>query len=317
MKAVTFDNNEVVVKSVPDPILSAGELLVSVKAAGINGADLLQMKGFYPAPAGSRQDVPGLELAGEVIEVGSAVNGFQVGDRVMAIVGGGAQGELITIDARHAIVIPESVSFTEAGGFPEVFSTAYDALFKRARVELGTRCLITGASGGVGTAAIQLAKSAGAYVVATTRHEAHFGDLLALGANEVLEPGAIEELEALGPFDIVLELVAGNLAKNHINSLAQGGTLVVIGVGGGSRIEIDLLTIMNKRAFITGSTLRSRTGEEKMAVAESVAKNVVPLLGSGGIKVPVANVFPIEQAPLAYEEFAKGGKLGKIILTID
>ncbi|NNN20696.1 MAG: zinc-binding dehydrogenase, partial [Acidimicrobiales bacterium] len=267
-------------------------------------------------PVGSRQDVPGLELAGEVVEVGSDVSGFQVRDRVMAVVGGGAQGELIAIDVRHAIKISEGVSFTEAGGFPEVFSTAYDALFKRARVGLGTRCLITGASGGVGTAAIQLAKNAGAYVVATTRHEVHFGDLLAFGADEVVEPAATEEVEALGPFDVVLELVSGNLVRNHIDSLAQGGTLVVIGVGGGSKIEIDLLTIMNKRAFITGSTLRSRTGEEKMAVAQSVAKNVVPLLGRGGIKVPVANVFPIEHAALAYEEFAKGGKLGKIILTI-
>src|ERR687885_44533 len=229
MRAATVRDGEVLVEDHPDPEPGRGEVLVRVRAAGVNGADLLQRRGRYPAPPGSPQDIPGLELAGEVAATGPGAERFADGDRVMAVVGGGGQAELAVVHERAAMPVPDALDWPQAGGFPEVFTTAHDAIFTQAGLEPGEHLLVHGAAGGVGTAAIQMARAAGARVTATVRSE-HKRDAVAeLGANAV----APEDFEQHGPFDVVLELVgAPNMAAN-LDALAPGGRIAVI--GGGAR----------------------------------------------------------------------------------
>src|SRR5215213_5968371 len=232
MRAVTIRDGEILVEQHPDPEPGAGEVLVRVRAAGINGADMLQRKGRYPAPAGSPPDIPGLELAGEVAALGPGAARFSVGDRVMGIVGGGGQGELAVVHERQLMPVPEAVAFPNAGGLPEVFTTAHDAVFTRAGLRPGERLLVHGAAGGVGTAAVQLGQALGAHVTATVRNPDARDAVAGLGADEVLEP---EGFEQHGPFDVILELVgAPNLAAN-LKALATEGRIVVIGIGAGAK----------------------------------------------------------------------------------
>jgi putative PIG3 family NAD(P)H quinone oxidoreductase len=311
MKAVRIESNELHWSEVPDPTVAAGEILVSVAAAGLNGADRLQLAGLYPAPPGSPADIPGLEFAGTVVEVGDGATRFSVGDRVMGVVGGGAQAELIAVHERLALAIPDRLDFTEAGGFPEAFTTAHDALFTQANLGMGERLCVNGAAGGVGVAAIQLASAAGAHVTATCRHPSLLDALIKLGANEAIDATA----SAAGPFDVVLELVGAPNLSNDLRSLATLGRLVVIGVGAGARAEVSLLDLMNRRASIMGSTLRARSLEDKAAAARLVERHVLPLVESGRLKVPVHERFSMSDAAAAYEAFSRGRKLGKIVLV--
>ena len=313
MHAATVVDGALVWREHPDPRPGPGDLLVRVRAAGVNGADLLQVRGGYPAPPGSPPDIPGLELAGEVVDVGDEVRRFAVGDRVMTIVGGGGQAELAVVHERVAMPVPDGLPWPEAGGFPEVFLTAHDALFVQCAVAMGERVLVHGAAGGVGVAAVQLAAAAGARVTATVRNEGLRDAVAALGAVAV----APDEFSDRGPFDVVLELVgAPNMAAN-LDALATGGRIAVIGVGAGARVELDLLSLMAHRARIHGSTLRARPLEEKALVARRVEAHVLPLLAAGRVRVPVAATFPLAEAAAAYERFAAGAKLGKIVLVSD
>jgi putative PIG3 family NAD(P)H quinone oxidoreductase len=311
MHAVTLKDGQVTVDEHPDPVPGAGEILVQVRAAGLNGADMMQRRGLYPAPPGAPQDIPGLELAGEVAALGPGATRFAEGDRVMAIVAGGGQAELALVHERVLMPVPEGVSWAEAGGTPEVFTTAEDALFTQAGLQPGERLLVHGAAGGVGTAAVQLGRAAGADVVATVRNEGLRPEVERLGARAIGPEGFGEH----GPFDVVLELVgAPNLADN-LKALATGGRIVVIGVGAGAKAELNLLALMGTRGRIMASTLRARPLEEKAATARRVEKHVLPLIESGAVNVPVAETFPLDQAEAAYDRFAQGGKLGKIVLT--
>jgi NADPH:quinone reductase-like Zn-dependent oxidoreductase len=277
---------------------------------------MLQRRGLYPAPAGSPADIPGLELAGEVVATGDGVTGFQVGDRVMAVVGGGGQAELAVVHERTALPVPSDVSWAAAGGFPEVFTTAHDALFTQCRLTLGERALVHGAAGGVGIAGVQLAASAGAQVVATVRNE----DLRAAveeigracGSVDVIAPDAFGER---GPFDVVLELVGAPNVAADLEALATGGRIAVIGVGAGAQAELDLLGLMAKRGRIMGSTLRARSLEDKATAARAVARSVLPLLAAGRVQVPIAAQIEMADAEAAYDRFAAGGKLGKLVLV--
>lgn len=295
----------------PDPAPGKGELLVAVRAAGINGADLIQRSGFYPAPPGSPPDIPGLELAGEVVGVGDDVHRFAVGDRVMAVVGGGGQAELAVVHERTAIPVPQQIDWPEAGGFPEVFTTAHDALFTQCGLVLGERVCVHGAAGGVGIAGVQLAVAAGASVVATVRNEELRPSVATFGA----EVAATDDFVVRGPFDVILELVGAPNLPNDVEALATGGRIAVIGVGGGAAAELNLLALMGKRARIHGSTLRARPLEQKAMAAHLVEAQVLPHLDQGTIKVPVAATYPMAEATAAYERFAAGGKLGKIVLV--
>ncbi len=311
MRAVTIQDGALVVEERPDPEPGRNELLVRVRGAGVNGADMLQRRGLYPAPPGSPQDIPGLELAGEVAALGPGATRFAEGDRVMAVVGGGGQAELALVHERAAMPVPAGLDWPRAGGVPEVFATAHDAIFSQAGLRPGEHLLVHGAAGGVGTAAVQLGRAAGARVTATCRREELRPEVERLGARVIPPEGFAEH----GPYDVILELVgAGNLAEN-LQSLATGGRIAVIGVGGsGAKAEINLGTLMQKRARVHGSTLRARPLEEKAVVARRLEKEVLPLFEAGALTVPLAATFPLDEVEAAYERFAAGGKLGKIVL---
>jgi NADPH2:quinone reductase len=310
VKAVTIRDGDLQVEEHPDPEPGSGEVLIRVRAAGLNGADQVQRRGLYPAPPGWPADIPGLELAGEVVGLGPGTFRFAEGDRVMAVVGGGGQAQLATLHEREAMPVPESLSWPEAGGLPEVFMTAHDALFTQAHLKPGERLLVHGGAGGVGTAAVQLGRTAGARVMATVRNEALRDQVAELGA-EVIPPEGFREH---GPFDVILELVGAPNLEENVNSLATLGRIVVIGIPAGAKAELNLGALMGARGRIAASTLRSRPLEEKANAARLLEKHVLPLVGSGEVKVPVHATYPFEQAAEAYDAFAAGGKLGKIVL---
>jgi NADPH2:quinone reductase len=310
MRAATIREGEVLVEEHSDPEPGQGEVLVRVRAAGLNGADMHQRKGGYPAPPGSPPDIPGLELAGEVAARGPGAERFEEGDRVMAVVGGGGQAELAVVHERAASPVPESLDWPAAGGLPEVFTTAHDAVFTQAGLKPGERLLVHGGAGGVGTAAVQLGRAAGAAVTATVRNEGLRGAVAELGATAIAPEGFAEH----GPFDVVLELVGAPNLPDDLNALATGGRIAIIGVGAGFKAELNLLALMGKRGRIHGSMLRARPLEEKAAAARLMERHVLPLFEAGAVRVPVAETFPLDQVGAAYERFAQGGKLGKIVL---
>ncbi len=310
MRAVTIREQEIVIEEHPDPVPGTGEVLVRVHAAGLNGADMMQRRGLYPAPPGSPQDIPGMEFAGVVAALGDGAERFAVGARVMGIVGGGAQAELLTVHERLLMGVPAGLDWTAAGGLPEVFTTAHDAIFSQAALRPGEHLLVHGGAGGVGTAAIQLARATGARVTATVRSEASHAAVQALGATVMAPEGFAEH----GPFDVILELVgAPNLGEN-LQALATGGRICVIGVSAGAKAELNLLALMGKRARIHGSTLRARALEDKALAARLLEREVLPLFDGGALQVPIAQTFPLDEAADAYKAFAAGGKLGKIVL---
>jgi NADPH:quinone reductase-like Zn-dependent oxidoreductase len=311
MHAVTIVDGALVWREHPDPTPGTSELLVAVKAAGVCRGDLMQRDGMYPPPPGTTPpDRPGLELAGEVVEAGPGCRRFGPGDRVMAVVTGAGQSELAVVPEPVAIPVPEGVSWAQAGGLPENYTTAHDALFSQCGLGLGERVCIHGAAGGVGTAAVELAVAAGASVVATVRNEASRAGVAALGATVAAPEGFGEH----GPFDVVLELVGGPNMAGNLDALAIGGRIAVIGVGAGLSADISLLTLMAKRGRIHGSTLRPRPLEDKAQAARRVERHVLPLLARGALTVPLAATFPMAEAAAAYDHFAAGGKLGKIVL---
>ena len=320
MYAATIVDRSLTWTEHPDPVPGTGEVLVRVRSAGINAADLLQVAGFYPAPPGAPKDIPGLELAGEIIGLGPGATRFGVGDRVMAVVGGGAHAEMAVVHERTLIRVPDGVQWEQAGGFPEAFTTAHDALFTQAGLGMGERVCVHGAAGGVGSAAVQLAAAAGADVIATVRHAEHRDAIVALGTHaaggrggrvKAVDPVGFEEF---GPFDVVLELIGAPNFAADLAALALGGRITVIGVGGGSRVEIDLLAMMPKRGRIHGSTLRSRPLEGKADAARALERNALSRLAEGVLVVPVAASMPMASVSEAYGRFRAGAKLGKIVL---
>lgn len=332
MRAAVIVDREIRLAERPDPEPGLGQVLVKVMAAGVNAADLLQRQGNYPAPPGSPADIPGLELAGVVVRTGPEAHRFEVGDRVMAVVGGGAQAELAVVHERLAMPVPEGVDWTTAGAFPETFTTAHDAMFTQCHLTIGERVLVQGAAGGVGTAAVQLAAAAGARVTGTVRRAEHRRAVADLGA-EVIAPdqpdspasraasGAGSASRAAsgadhGPFDVVLELVGGPNLATDLRLLSVGGRIAVIGVGAGSRAEVDLSALMSKRARICGSTLRARPLEGKADAARRMETHVLALLAAASLRVPVCATFALDDVAGAYDRFAAGGKLGKIVVVM-
>jgi NADPH:quinone reductase-like Zn-dependent oxidoreductase len=291
MRAAIIRDGRIDVGDVPDPDAGDGELLIRIRAAGVNGADLAQRAGRYPPPPGA-PDIPGLECAGETAD----------GRRVMALLGGGGHAELVAVDARHVVDVPDAVDWSQAGGFMEVFCTAHDALFTQAELRPGERLLVNGAAGGVGVAAVQLGVAAGAAVTGTARRN----------ADRVAALGAATEPE--GEYDVILELVGGDNLAANLERLALNGRIAVIGTGAGARAEVDFGLLMRRRGRIHASVLRARSREEKALVVERVREEVVPLLAAGRITVPVHETYPLERAQQAYDAFAAGGKFGKIVL---
>ena len=312
MRAATIREGEIAIQEHPDPQPQAGELLVRVRAAGLNGADMQQLRGRYPAPPGVPPDIPGLELAGEVVATGRGTLRFEPGDRVMAVVAGGGQAELAVVHERAAMPVPEDLDWTAAGGVPEAFTTAHDALFTQAGLSVGERVLVHGAAGGVGMAAVQLATMAGARVTATVRDPAAREQIAALGVLAI-EPA---DFEVHGPFDVILELVGAPNLPGDLAALAECGRICVIGVGAGAKVELNLLALMGKRARIHGSVLRARSLEDKADAARRVERSVLPGFASGDLIVPVTATFPLDDVADAYARFQAGAKLGKIVLEL-
>ena len=312
MQGVTIVDGALAWRDHPDPEPGTGEVLVDVRAAGLNGADRLQVMGLYPPPAGVAADIPGLELAGEVAALGPGATRFSVGDRVMAVVAGAGQATRAVVHERHLLPVPSVLSWEQAGGFPEVFTTAHDALFTQCQLTMGERVCIHGAAGGVGSAGVQLAAAAGALITATVRDASLRHEVTALGARATIAP---DDFVDAGPFDVILELVGAPNMADNLRALATGGRVSVIGVGAGAKAEINLLELMGKRGRIHGSTLRARSLEDKADAARRVERQVLPLVESGELTVPVHATFPMAEAAAAYDAFASGGKLGKIVLT--
>jgi NADPH:quinone reductase len=312
MRAATIRDQQLTVEEHPDPVPGAGEVLVRVKAAGLNGADMHQLRGGYPAPPGAPKDIPGLELAGEVAGRGPGAERFTEGDRVMGIVGGGGQAELAVVHERILMAVPTRLSWVEAGGTPEVFTTAHDALFTQAGLRAGERLLVHGGAGGVGTAAIQLGRATGARVTATVRNPDLREPVGELGAH-VIDPEAFAEQ---GPYDVILELVGAPNLPGDLAALEVGGRITTIGIGAGAKAEVNLGLLMAKRARIHGSMLRARPIEEKALTARAMERSVLPLLANGDVRALIAETYPLSEAPAAYEHFQAGGKLGKIVLEM-
>ncbi len=313
MRAVTIVDGALEWREHPDPVPGTGEVLVEVRAAGISNADLLQRAGFYPPPPGVAADIPGLEAAGEVVGLGPGANRFSLGDRVMAVLAGAGQAERVVVHERAALPVPERVTWEQAGAVPENVTTAHDALFTQAGLTMGERLLVHGAAGGVGTAAVLLGALAGATVVATVRNEAKRPGVESLfpGVRAVPTEGFADH----GPFDVILELVGGPNLPTDLEALATGGRILVIGVGAGAKAEVNRLTLMAKRGRIHASTLRTRPLEQKADAARRVEAHVVPMLADGRLQLPVSDTFPLAEAAAAYERFAAGSKLGKIVLV--
>ncbi len=285
MRAAVVRNGRIEVEERPDP---DGQLRIRVRAAGINAADLAQAAGRYPAPPGAPPDIPGLECAGETDD----------GRRVMALLGGGGQAELVAVDHRHVLPVPEHLTWEQAGGFMEAFCTAHDAVFTQAGLQPGERLLVNGASGGVGVAAVQLGVAAGAEVTANARH--HHQELHELGAGTEVD----------GEYDVILELVGGDNLRTNLERLKPKGRVAVIGTGAGARVEVDFGLLMRRRGRIHGSVLRARSADEKAEVVRRLAE--APL---DRFTVPVEAAFPLADAQRAYERFAEPGKFGKIVLV--
>ncbi len=303
----------------PEPV--GDQVRVRVKAAGVNRADLLQRAGHYAAPADSPQDIPGMEFAGEVEAVGSLVRMWQPGQRVMGLVGGGAQAEYVLIHEGLLMEIPETLSFVEAAGVPEVFLTAHDALFTQAGLSMGERVLIHAIGSGVGTAALQLAKATGATVFGTARTPAKLEQARALGLDAALSPQnfatEIEARTAGQGVQVVLDFVGAAYLEQNLQALAPWGRMVILATMGGTNANLNIGLLMGKRISLKGVTLRTRTLDEKLDAVRAFNRAVLPLLASGKVKPIIECTYPLAEIGAAHVAMGENRNFGKIILTID
>ena len=297
----------------PVPAPATGEILIRVRAAGVNRPDIVQRLGFYPAPPGAPETL-GLEVAGEVV---TAAGRWKAGDRVCALLGGGGYAEYAVVDARHALPIPEGMSFEAAAGLPETVFTVYANVFEHGALKAGETLLLHGATSGIGTTAIQMAKAAGATVIATGRGADKAAQALALGADIAVD-SSTEDFEAVarahGGVDVVLDMVGAAYFEKNLNALNTGGRIVYIASLGGGTIEVPIMKIMMKRATITGSTLRPRSADEKARITAEVERVVWPWVASGKVKAVVDATFPLAEAAKAHAHLEAGAHVGKVLL---
>jgi NADPH:quinone reductase-like Zn-dependent oxidoreductase len=309
MRAVVFDGagGAEVMRYEPreDPAPGSNEVVVAATHAGLNPADVHQRAGHYPAPPGSVQDIPGLEVAGEVVACGAAVLDWRPGDRVFGIVGGGGQADRVTVNERHVVAIPDSLTLEQAAAVPEAFITAHDAIFTRCGLRPGETLLVNGASGGVGLAAVMLGLAGGARVLANAR--SHRDRLVELGAEPV-------ELADVRDADVIVELVGAPNLDGDLDAVAPLGRIVVVGTGAGHSFEMSLRKLMGRRATLAGTMLRARPIEEKAAAVQAFGRQVVPLLASGAVRPVIDRVFPASEAAAAYDHLEAPGKCGKVLL---
>lgn len=303
----------------PQPV--GDYVLVRVRAAGINRADLAQRLGFYPAPPGSPADIPGMEFSGIVEEVGPLVSLWKPGQRVMGLAGGGAQAEYILSHEGLLVEIPENLNFVQAAAVPEVFVTAHDALFTQGGLQMGERILIHAAGSGVGTAAIQLAHAVGATTFGTSRTPAKLEQAKPLGLDVGLSAknfaDEIKSVTGGAGVHIVLDFVGAAYMEQNLQALAPWGRLVFLATMGGADANVDLRVVMSKRLKIHGFTLRSRTLEEKLTATRLFATSVVPLLAKGTIQPIIEQAYPLHEIAEAHKAMGENRNFGKLVVTVD
>ena len=320
MKAVLIKNfggpEMLTVQEVNKPVIKADEILIQVKAAGVNRPDVLQRQGKYPAPEGINQHIPGLEVAGEIVELGLNVKNLNIGDRVMALVAGEGYAQYVKVHFGSVIPLPDLLSFEEGAALPETVFTVWHNLFQRANLSSGQSVLIHGGAGGIGSTAIQLAKLFGAYVITTVSSEEKEEYVKAQGADVVINYKHIDFEKSLQatPVDVVLDFIGGEYFNKNINILKEDGHLVYLNAMQGNKVELNLLKMMQKRLTITGSTLRNRSVEFKTYLTSDIVKKVLPLITQGKLKPSIYKKIGFQQAYEAHEMMEKGEVLGKIVL---
>jgi len=307
------------VGDLPDPVPGPGEVLVAVEAAGVNHAELLQIRGQYP-PLPGESDVPGLECAGRV--VGRESPGlWQPGARVMALLGGGGHATRAAVPTGQLMFLPDNLSFVEGGAIPEAGLTAWTNLVAEGELQAGETVLVTGATGGMGSFAVQLARELGARVLAAGRDAGRLEQLRELGVQEICVAGsdlAQQVREATGGrgVDLVFDLVGGPSINAHLGALRDGGRLVLIGLLGGRKVDVDLGAVLSRRLRILGSVLRPRSRAEKARLVEGFSAFALPRLRDGRLRPVVEKVVPFERAAEAYKALDQGGTFGKIVLKM-
>jgi NADPH:quinone reductase len=311
------------IRGVPRPVLAPTDVLVRVYASALNRADLLQRRGKYPAPPGCPADIPGMEFAGEVEEVGSSTQLWKPGQRVMGLVGGGAHAEYVAVQERTVAEIPGRLSWEEAAAIPEAFITAHDAMWVQAKLRPAERVLIHAVGSGVGLAAVQLARAMQAIPVGTTRtpdkleHSKAYG--LDSGFVVANAPAADDgkRWSESGSFDVVLDLAGGPYTNASLQALAPRGRIMLIGTMAGAKAEIDLGLVLGKRAHMIGTVLRSRPLEGKIAVTRSLADEVLPLFATGVLRPTIDSTFSFRDVCRAHERMESNASFGKIVLRMD
>jgi len=301
-----------------DPQAGPGEIRIRVRAAGVNRPDLLQRKGVYPPPPGAC-DILGLEVAGEVDQVGEGVSRWTIGDRVCALLGGGGYAEYAVVDARHALPVPDALDFVQAAALPETLFTVFTNVFEAGRLSAGETLLVHGATSGIGVMAIQLAKAAGARVIATSRGAAKAKAALDLGADVSLDATADDLASGIvhaGGADVILDMVGADYAALNLDVLKPFGRWVVIATLTGGLSQVELAKVMMKQATLTGSTLRRRPADEKARLAAAIEARAWPWVLTGQVRPPIDATFPLEQAGLAHLRLEAGEHVGKIVLTV-
>ena len=305
----------------PRPTPSGGEVLIKVAAAGVNRPDVMQRMGHYPPPPGIT-DIPGLEVAGVIEQIGDGVTGWRVGDSVCALVAGGGYAEYCVAPAPQCLPIPANVDFVHAAAIPETFFTVWTNVFERGRLKAGESLLIHGGTSGIGTTAIQLAKALGSRVFATAGSAEKCAACERLGAERAINyrdvdfVTAIKESTGGKGVDVILDMIGGDYVPRDMDALAMDGRLVSIAVQGGVKAQINILTLMQKRLTLTGSTLRTRPVAEKGAIAAALKQHVWPLLESGAVSPVIHATFPLRDAAEAHRVLESGAHVGKLVLVV-
>jgi NADPH2:quinone reductase len=300
------------------PAPGPGQILIKVAAAGVNRPDVIQRLGFYPPPPGA-PDTMGLEVAGEVAALGEGAARWRVGDAVTALLGGGGYAEYAAVDARHALPVPKGLSLIEAAGLPETVFTVFTNVFEGGRLVAGETLMVHGATSGIGVTAIQMGKAAGATVIATGRGADKAVEALALGADRAVDASAedfVVVAKEAGGVDVVLDMVGGDYVAREVETLNTGGRIVMIATLGGANVELNLGRIMQKRAVITGSTLRPRGADEKARLAAEVERVVWPWVEAGKVRTIVDATFPLAEAGKAHARLDDSAHTGKIVLVV-
>jgi len=308
------------IQDVPPPIPGPEDVLVAVHASALNRADLLQRMGRYPGPPGTRDDIPGLEMSGTVEAVSDRVTSWQVGDRVMALLGGGGYGGQVVVHERLLMPVPDDLDLATAAAIPEVFLTAYDAMFAQCELAMGERVLIHAAGSGVGTAAIQLAAAQGNRIFGTAGSD----DKLARASELGMDVGinyhdadfaeVVTEQTAGAGVQVVLDVIGAPYWAQNLRALAIRGRMVIVGMMGGSKVEVNLGALMGKRLRVHGTVLRARPLEEKAALTQQFVSRVLPLFESGTVRPIVDREFPLAEVSEAHRYMETNANFGKIIL---